>query len=686
MRFPTIIAAFIVTFSVLAQGRDHGPPPSATAARAGSGIGWIPEVAAAAPAQGRRTRNAGTTADVAKALERAKSANRAVLWYVPTLPGSPMDRQPELDRYMMAGLWSHPEVAAMVTRRFVPLKGKPSRDDATKFGLKTGDVVEPAIVLLKPDGTVAFKVDRITTQQADWVMTLLDRELTKLGDLARASDSTEQAHDPLEAARGALLDGDRARMAKTVSALPDGAPAALLRAAVARRTGRLDDAVKALESAGTSADAQLERARVHLAREAWNDAAVAADAAAAAGGPTAHEAALLKGMAQFRGGHHDDARKTWASLAVAAPQSPFGWKAAAEAEGHGPFVRGFEETGTPPEGALLAAPTGTTVPRTLQDLPWLTRRSVSYLLEMQGDDGGFVDSQYDFGGRDSLPDVYMACTALAALALLEWRDVDPARCDAAVEKAWKYLANEAHSATDNTQERMWNHSYRMLFLARWLELGAKETAKVKAKLQEVVKLAEAQQKKGGIFAHEYPNPFVSATVLHALRQAKKSGANVNPAALKAGEEAIAKTRDDAGRFSYGTGKGDRNETFAAGRMPACELALLLGGKSNQASLVAAVETAFKHHDAYESVRKYDDHAPPHRIGGFFFYWDMLTRSHAIAAIDDVATRKTFVEKQLGLMLGLPEFDGRFIDSHELGKPYGTSMALVVLKLCSAPAP
>ena len=102
--------------------------------------------------------------------------------------------------------------------------------------------------------------------------------------------------------------------------------------------------------------------------------------------------------------------------------------------------------------------------------------------------------------------------------------------------------------------------------------------------------------------------------------------------------------------------------------------------------MAAVETAFKHHDAYESVRKYDDHAPPHRIGGFFFYWDMLTRSHAIAAIDDVATRKTFVEKQLGLMLGLPEFDGRFIDSHELGKPYGTSMALVVWKLCSAPAP
>lgn len=685
MRFPTIIAAFILTFSLLGQGRDHGPPPSATAARAGTQVGWIPESAAPAPAQGRRTRSAGGAADVAKALERAKAEKRAVLWYIPTLPGSPMDRQPELDRYMMAGLWSHPDVVAMVTRRFIPLKGKPSRDDATKFGLKTGDVIEPAIVLLKPDGTVAFKVDRITTQHADWVMTLLDRELSKLGDLARASDAASKAADPLEAARGALLDGNLKRMEALANALPDQGPAALVRAAVARRLGRLDDAAKSLEAAGTGADVQLERARMLLAREAWNDAVAAADAASSGGGATAHEAALLRGMALFRGGRHGDARTAWKTLAAGSPDSPFAWKAAAEAEGHGPFARGFEEVGVLPDGALAAKPLGTTVPRDAKDLPWLTRRSVAYLLEMQGDDGGFIDSQYDFGGRDSLPDVYMACTALAALALLEWRDLDPARCDAAIERAWTYLADESHSATDNTQERMWNHGYRMLFLTRWLEVGAKDPTKVKSKLQEVVKLTEAQQKKGGIFAHEYPNPFVSATVLHALRAAQKAGANVNPAALRAGEEAVAKTRDDQGRFSYGTGKGDRNETFAAGRMPACELALLLGGKSNQGNLVAAIETAFKHHDSYEAVRKYDDHAPPHRIGGFFFFWNMLTRSHAIAAVADAGVRKSFIEKQRALIFGLPEFDGRFLDSHELGKPYGTAMALVILKLCSTPA-
>jgi hypothetical protein len=31
------------------------------------------------------------------------------------------------------------------------------------------------------------------------------------------------------------------------------------------------------------------------------------------------------------------------------------------------------------------------------------------------------------------------------------------------------------------------------------------------------------------------------------------------------------------------------------------------------------------------------------------------------------------------VLSIPEFDGSFIDSHELGKSYGTAMALLVLK-------
>jgi hypothetical protein len=33
------------------------------------------------------------------------------------------------------------------------------------------------------------------------------------------------------------------------------------------------------------------------------------------------------------------------------------------------------------------------------------------------------------------------------------------------------------------------------------------------------------------------------------------------------------------------------------------------------------------------------------------------------------------------MLAIPEIDGSFIDSHELGKCYGTAMALLTLRNC-----
>ncbi len=702
MRPSTIFVASLLALTLVAQGgKDHGPKPSPTAARAGSQIPWIQEVAA--PATPNRPRRGGgaLVADLAKAVEAAGKAKRPVLWYVTTLPGSPMDRKPELDRYMMYGLFSSPDVVSLVSRRTIPTRGMPSAEDAKRLGLKAGDVIEPAILLLKPDGSLAFKLDRITTHHAGWLTALLDRELKKLGELGRPSDATNAAADPHDKAMGHLLDGDvnaAMALARSISLDPRGA---LVMAMAARRLGSLDVATNALAKAPKSPESLIEAARLGLAKENWGDAADASDAAVASTdgkGPIAEEALLLKGMALYRGNKHTEARRVWSDLAARAPNSPFAWKAAAEAESHGPFVRGFEEVGALPADALLAQPLGTGRPRQESDVPWLTKRSITYLLEMQEENGSFIDSQYDFGGRDSLPDVYMACTAICAMAILEWRDQSGVtedgaaaaayrtRCDDALLRAWNYLADESHSSTENTQERMWNHSYRILFFSRWLELGAPDAGKVKTKLQEVVKLSETQQKKGGIWAHEYPNPFVSATVLHAMHQAKQTGVNVNQAALAAGEDAVAKTRDDQGRFAYGTGKGDRNETFAAGRMPACELALLLGGKATQQTLTAAIETAFKHQAAYESVRKYDDHAPPHRIGGFFFFWDMLSRGYAINAVANKETRTALNKSQRAILLALPEVDGRFIDSHELGKPYGTAMALVIMKLCGGVQP
>ena len=54
------------------------------------------------------------------------------------------------------------------------------------------------------------------------------------------------------------------------------------------------------------------------------------------------EKLLLAGMFEFRRGEHAAAKKLWEQASLAQPDSPLAWKAAAEAEGFGPFVRGME--------------------------------------------------------------------------------------------------------------------------------------------------------------------------------------------------------------------------------------------------------------------------------------------------------------------------------------------------------
>ena len=58
-------------------------------------------------------------------------------------------------------------------------------------------------------------------------------------------------------------------------------------------------------------------------------------------------------------------------------------------------------------------------------------------------------------------------------------------------------------------------------------------------------------------------------------------------------------------------------------------------------------------------------------------WD-----EAIGKIKDEALRKKMAKQQRDIIMALPEIDGCFVDSHELGRVYGTAMALLSLADCS----
>ncbi|MDG1490832.1 MAG: hypothetical protein P8R43_03000, partial [Planctomycetota bacterium] len=104
-------------------------------------------------------------------------------------------------------------------------------------------------------------------------------------------------------------------------------------------------------------------------------------------------------------------------------------------------------------------------------------------------------------------------------------------------------------------------------------------------------------------------------------------------------------------------------------------ALTLWAPKDSIGLNRAVALSFEHEEHLLPAQKYDDHTSNHAYGGFFLYYDLLARTEAIAALPEGAARGRAVQDQHAQLLGLPEFDGAFMDSHEIGRAYGTGMAL-----------
>ena len=395
-------------------------------------------------------------------------------------------------------------------------------------------------------------------------------------------------------------------------------------------------------------------------------------------------------MKIFRSGEHARATEAWQAIAKEHPNHPLGWKAAAEAEGFGPIVRGFEVQTDIPDAALKAGieSAGSAAPRNTYGEEELIQRSLKFLLGMQRKDGGFVDCDYDFGGTDSLPNVHVAVTALAGMAMFANQDRLPGqknRVDAAIKRAAEFVVNDDNIAKSDRDEILWAYAYRVRFLSRLV----KTYPEFAAELQRCVESLESIKTRRGGWYHEYNNPFVTATALNALSEARNAGAKVNSSKVTEGVASLAGDRFANGAYPYGSSRGPKGDpkpgtarqiAASAGRMPLCELGLWNWKEATDERLTSAITVSFDMHDHLTSALKYDDHTSNMAYGGFFFWYDMRGRSEAISKIEDEQVRAGFESKQKEIILSLPELDGCFVDSHELGRCYGTAMALLSLDL------
>ena len=554
------------------------------------------------------------------ALAVAAKNKKKILWYVPTLTNSPMDRKPEIDLFVRAGFFSDPDILELL-KDFILLKRVPSRSLARKYDLQPFKFIEPGFLVLDAEGLVLDRLHAVSTFHSRWFRKRL------LG--AEALD--QEARDSL------------------MKMNTDGKPKlAVQQALVWLGRGKVAEAARTL-------------ARF----------------------PRDPRARFLAGAVLFKQGRHAAARKAWRALATAKPTLAIAWRAQAEAEGFGPISRGFWIFRDLPEGVRYDLP-GTTQARPEKDLPMLRKRSVEYLLSMQGENGGWEDSNYDFGGLDSLPNVYVAVSAMACQALLVHRSLDPKRIDSALEKGLGYVLDKKNLNPRDRDEWLWARVYPMHLLAQLLgekrELAGFGKRRLKKEMREMLRELFKRQGRDGSFRHEYYNPFATASTLLALRAAKDQGFDVPIDAIERALRSVEICRTKLGAFSYlQVRRGGRAQATVKGsacRMPLCEGALYAWERSSEAKLEKALSVAFQEHELLEASRKYDDHAGPHGIGGFFYWYDQHARSLVLPLLG--AKGNKWRKKQREQILKIPEIDGTFIDSHELGHVYGTASALLCL--------
>jgi len=360
------------------------------------------------------------------------------------------------------------------------------------------------------------------------------------------------------------------------------------------------------------------------------------------------------------------------SLMKSHPDSPWAWRAAAnvvkgeDTLPQGPLVHHFEDFFFRP---FVGLPTSTRLPS--QDIDATVRRAVEFLLDAQWENGEWRDSRYAYWpDAKILPNVWMAVTALSAMALSEWRDVDPKRIESALKKADAALRDDSRLNADRNEE-IYAQAYRLHYFA-----GLKDVAILNRIVARVGKLQDAQ----GFWAHEYPNPFITGVVVHALETAKKAGADVPGAIYRRASEALMSTRGSGGRQTYRCdGQPPDNEKSSMSRTAICELALQECGKLQTSDVAAGVEAYWKMVDRLEAVRQCDYHSDG-RLAGFFYFhagFHTLEAARTLSGQAKENTQKRFRER----LLAIPEWDGSFVDSHEIGKSYGTASALLMLSRC-----
>jgi tetratricopeptide (TPR) repeat protein len=668
----------------------------ALAGRCGRDIEW------------RKANNLEAAADVARA------SGRLVFAYVYDRSRSSMFGNRFKDQFMMAGPFADPDLAAYLNRKFIPARFNMNSAFAEEVGLRLNDVVIPAILFLDPDKKVLHKYDRITSASTELLFATCRSVLEKNpafdkpgAELAARDERVKKSPDDLRARyllgvelvreaqwdRALAVFADVAKRApasrETVESLYRTAAIHRLLRRPAEASAAVDAALKANVAVGAKieGDLLLEKARVLLGQGKRDDARKILEGIVRdhPKGTRTPEATYFLGAVLWSADLEDEAKKAWTGLAKGIQANPWAKKAAAEALERGPFVNGWEYLEWIDPAALAEDSKGTERPRKPEEYPQVVDAALEYLLKEQRNDGSWRNVRGQFEFRNCI-------TVIGHMALTAWGDRPAGRSAPARERARKFIDAWSDQRTSADGMPIWDHIFALFLYSRLAPDAADEAAKknIRKRMKREIRALAAVQRPKGTWSYVGmgPSSFTTGGVLVALWEAKQAGATVDQEMIDRAFEGMKAMKSEEETYFYSDQSSDEFDDGhlkgSAGRMAVCYLAEFLWGKCDLAKLTWAMDKFIEFRIHLKKVRKSTDwHAGKYANASYFFFYDYWFASMAMPKIAEPA-RGRYLTAVRNDLLETNEVDGTWVDTHLFGKPYGTAMALMILKNTGKP--
>jgi hypothetical protein len=561
---------------------------------------WIAKSIAAAP-------------PIEDLLWKARQEEKLLFWYVPSVAGQHMILPHLLDRYLMLGPLSDPEVAGVLNTRFVTLKLPAGGALAKRFGLEAPGFIEPGFLILSPEGQVLHRMNRVNTFESSWFLHTLQAVLRsqpdpvskKLAAFLKAEAERDGLAQAVEERRHAFFKGcllllDRGAdqlalpvlerlWAKHVEVTAGGSGAAVkgpkwcahvayLLGLIHRRRRAGNDAllylrfVESLERGGGGtprnqdyftprAAVEIGLVQLRLGRLGEAQKSLERLLARATKGGRAQEARYLLGVARYVTGQDAKAREAW--KLVTSDHTGWLWASKADAcmrlgtdlrQGESALPRAFlDPRWMAPEVYRLAPDTQWR--RTSKEKDDIRNRALAFLLAQQRQDGSFTGPRWGQGKAEP-PDrnIEIAISALCCEALYRWQGEDDT-VKAAVAKCERFLLGDPTIRRGDAIIWVYSDAFRLRYFAH--RYGKQRSGQALREVRKQIRgwitdLETHQVQTKGSFKHyTYTSTFVTAAVVNCLQDAREAGFELHDHTLEWASQAILRARsEESGLFGY----------------------------------------------------------------------------------------------------------------------------------------